>query len=109
MYIPTTLRIIILKGNPNKMGQVPLALRFIQNRHTHRISLRKFIHPDDWMDDGNIYIREKGKSAPANARDLNLFLKIQLPRAEKILLESERNNQPLTFRHFKEKFINIEL
>ena len=108
MYIPTTLRIIILKGNPNKMGQVPLALRFIQNRHTHRISLRKFIHPDDWIDDGNIYIREKGKSAPANARDLNLFLKIQLARAEKILLESERNNQPLTFRHFKEKFINIE-
>ncbi len=107
MYIPTTLKIIVLKGNKNQDGQVPILLKFTQSRKTNRISLRKWINPEDWIDDGATYVRERGRSAPANAKELNLFLKSQLSRAELMLLEAERQNVPISFQQFKEKFVNM--
>ncbi len=108
MYVPTTLKIIVLKGNANKQGLIPILLKFTQNRQTNRIALRKYIKPKDWLDDGKFYVRERGANAPTTARALNLFLKSQLARAESIMLEAERMDQPLTFPQFKRKFINTE-
>lgn len=107
MYVPTTIKIVALKSNLNHQGKIPLYLRFTQNRQTHRISLRKRISLYSWIDNGKIYVRERGVLAAENGRAINLFLKSQIVRAESIVLEAERKNQTLTFRQFKDQFINI--
>ncbi len=54
-----------------------------------------------------MYVRERGALAAENGRAINLFLKSQIVRAEGIMLEAERKDQTLTFRQFKDQFINI--
>lgn len=88
--------------NANAQGLIPILLKFTQNRKTNRISLRKWIKLDDWVDDGTYYIREKSKQQD-NGKLLNLFLRSQLSRAEEILLKYERKDKSISFSTFKQK------
>ena len=106
MYIPTTLAISVLKGNANKEGLIPILLKFTQNRKTHRISLRKWIQPESWVNERGKYVKEKGAGASDYAKQLNAFLNSQINRGKDILLTQERRNLPITFHQFKAEFIN---
>ena len=108
MFLPTTIKVAILKSSPNSDGQFPLVLRFTQNRRSNIIYLRKYVPLAEWVNDGNHFIRERGSTALENAKQLNLFLRSQLTRAEEILLEAERTNNPISFKQFKEKFVNMD-
>ena len=108
MLLPTTLKITVLKSNPNKEGLFPIVLRFTQNRKAHNIYLRKYIPLKEWVNDGNCFIRERGSTALETAQQLNLFLASQLTRAKEILLEAERTNNPISFKQFKENFVNMD-
>lgn len=108
MFLPTTIKITLLKSNPNKEGLYPIIIRFTQNRKPHNIYLRKYIPLKEWVDDGNIFIRERGNNALDNAKALNLFLRSQLSRAQEILLNAEKVNMPITFKQFKEKFVSMD-
>lgn len=89
MFLPTTIKITILKSNPNKEGLFSIVLRFTQNRKAHNVYLRKYIPLVEWVNEGNTFIRERGSTALANAKQLNLFLLSQFTRAQEILLNAE--------------------
>ncbi|MCR9287209.1 MAG: tyrosine-type recombinase/integrase [Bacteroidetes bacterium] len=107
MYIPINLKIVIRKDKA-KEGLVPIYLQFIQNRKINRISLRKWIKPENWINQEGIYIEEKGKGAPKNAKLLNTFLRDQMIKGDQILLNAQQKNEGLSFNQFKTKFINLE-
>ena len=108
MYLPTTIKVAILKSSPNSEGLFPIVIRFTQNRRSHIIYLRKYIPLEEWINEGNTFIRERGSTALANAKELNLFLISQITRAHSILLNAERINTPISFKQFKEKFVNMD-
>lgn len=108
MFLPTTIKVVVLKSSPNSDGLFPIVLRFIQNRKVHNVYLRKYIPLEEWVNNGNHFIRERGPAALINAKQLNLILRSQLTRAEEILFNSERTNNPITFKQFKEKFVNMD-
>jgi len=74
MFLPTTIKVAILKSSPNSDGLFPIVIRFTQNRRSHIIYLRKYVPLEEWVNKGNTFIRERGSTALTNAKELNLFL-----------------------------------
>ena len=75
MFVPATLKVVALKSNKNKEGLIPVHIQFVQNREINRISLRKWVKPEYWIEDGLTLIKESGKNSPQNAIELNMFLR----------------------------------
>ncbi len=106
MFIPTSIKIAILKSHPNKEGDVPIILRFTQNRKPKNIRLKKYIPLSSWIDKGSKFVKERGNNALPNARQINYFLNQILQKGERIILQAESENSSLTFEQFKEQMIS---
>ncbi len=97
MFIPTSVRVVLVTTHPNKQGLFPIVLRFIQNRKVHNISLRKYIPLQAWENKGGMFVKEKGEGSVKSAKALNHFLNEVLSKARKIIYLSEADNSSLTF------------
>lgn len=105
MYVPTSIKIAVLKSHPNRKNELPLVLRFIQNRKSRQIHLRKFIPIEAWLNEGGKYIKERGPESLRIAKDLNLILNQFIQKGQRIILNAEREDTSLTFQQFKEQMV----
>jgi len=108
MFIPTSIKIAILNSHPNKEGEVPIILRYTQNRKPKNIRLKKFVPPSCWINKGSKFLKERGNDALPNARQINYFLNQILQKGERIILQAESENSSLTFEQFKEQMISTK-
>jgi len=103
MFIKTRIKLIIRKRS-NEANSGSICLLFTQNRNPQRISLNKFVPLDAWENTNGNFI----KSNYPNAKELNLFLRAQLSKAEILIMDHERENKSLSFTQFKELFFDAK-
>jgi integrase/recombinase XerC len=108
MYIPITIKLTVLPSNLNDKGLVPISLQFTKGRKVNRISLRKWIPLDHWLNEGSTFVKEKGLDASNHAKELNMFLLSMLGRANQIILNYQMKDKSLSFSQFKKEFIKLK-
>lgn len=108
MYLPATVKIALMKSNPNKEGLCPLVLRFTQNRKSRYIYLRRYVPEFAWRNQGLEFVKERGENSIPNARDMNIFLNAIQQKALGIVLRHEQNDSIITFDQFKESLISTK-
>ncbi len=104
MFIPS-LSFVILPKKINKNGTTTIYLQYINNRKTNRLSCNIRIMPSQWSEH---FIKEKGKNAHSQAKELNSLLRREMERAEKIVLNLLKE-RTLSFQKFKDRFLSRDM
>ena len=106
-YNAPKISILLFKSKKLAGGLHPIVLRYSFNGRSYISISEKGVHPKDWDFDFERFIEKKDGKEIKGAVDKNMDLDDQLTRADKIIRDMKRNDEPYSFEKFKQLFLNL--
>jgi integrase/recombinase XerD len=99
--------IVLFTSKKLKGGLHPVVMRYSFNGRSYITISNGGVDPTLWDHDSNLYLTKKSGKTIDGAEKKNDVLKSELRRAEGLISEMKRKDEPFTFERFRLQFLNL--